>query len=55
MAEDALSTGICMVVEGSAIAEPLRLGGCVADIMCELTTVGGGDGLADVVAEEIEL
>lgn len=55
MAEDALSTGICIVVEGNAIAEPLRLGGCVADVMCELTTVGGGDGQADVVADEIEL
>lgn len=44
-----------MVVEGNAIAEPLRLGGCVAGAMRELTTVGGGDGQADVVAEEIEL
>lgn len=55
MAEDALSTGTCIVVEGMAIAEPLLLGGCATDAMCELMTVGGGDGLAEVVAEEIEL
>lgn len=55
MAEDALSTGMCIVEEGNATAEPLLLGGCIADIMCELAIVGGGDGLADVVTDEIEL
>jgi hypothetical protein len=38
-----------------AIAEPLLRGGGIPDIECWFITPGGGDGLAEVVVDEISL
>jgi len=39
----------------TAIAEPLLRGGGVTDEECMFIIPGGGDGLAEVVADEISL